>query len=113
MDITVYEKNDYIGGRSTCKVQVDDQNVQIAARGFHASNKNLVDTVDELKLTPVMLDGKVDTDLTGRSGDRWGVYVPCFFSCNFSKVNRIYALILSFSLQIRRFSFRLPSSSPL
>lgn len=81
VDITVYEKNDFIGGRSTCRVDVqDDQGndyytVQIAAKGFHASDKTLVDTVNQLKLTPVMLDGRQDTDLSGRSGERWGVYV--------------------------------------
>lgn len=79
VDITVYEKSDYVGGRTTCKIQVDDQVIQIAARGFHASNKNLVDAVRSLRLAPVMLDGKIDTDLTGRSGNRWGVYVSCSF----------------------------------
>lgn len=78
MNITVYEKSDYVGGRSTCKIKVNDQVIQIAARGFHASNKNLVDAVRSLRLTPVMLDGKGNTDLSGRSGDHWGVYVSRF-----------------------------------
>lgn len=52
--------------------------VQIAAKGFHAADKNLVDTVNQLGMTSVMLDGRQDTDLSGRSGDRWGVYVFSF-----------------------------------
>lgn len=78
VDITVYEKSDYVGRRTTCKIKVDDQVVQIAARGFHTSNKNLVDAIRGLNLAPVMLDGKDDTSLAGRSGDHWGVYVLCF-----------------------------------
>lgn len=82
VDITVYEKNDFVGGRTTCRVNAGDERndyiVQIAAKGFHASDKILVDTVNELRLTPVMLDGRQDTDLSGRSGERWGVYVFSF-----------------------------------
>lgn len=82
VDITVYEKNDFVGGRTTWRVDAGDERndyiVQIAAKGFHASDKNLVDTVNQLGLTPVMLDGRQDTDLSGRSGERWGVYVLSF-----------------------------------
>lgn len=99
MNITIYEKNDYIGGRSTCKVWIDDdQPIQIAARGFHASDKNLVDTVKGLGLSPVMLDGKDDTDLTGRSGERWGVYVySLFHTLSSGDIGEVYNLLTSYS----------------
>lgn len=98
VDITVFEKNEFVGGRTTCRVDVGDElneyTVQIAAKGFHASDKTLVDTVNQLGLTPVMLDGKQDTDLSGRSGDRWAVYVFDFLVVLHLVINDIPLLTL-------------------
>lgn len=107
VDITVYEKNDFVGGRTTYTVNVDGEGtVQIAAKGFHASDKILVDTVNQLGLTPVMLDGRQDTDLSGRSGDRWGVYVFSFLAILHLVVYDIPLLTLSNRFDGSRIVFR-------
>ncbi|RPB15047.1 FAD/NAD(P)-binding domain-containing protein [Morchella conica CCBAS932] len=77
VDITIFEKDSHIGGRSTRHISLSDEDgdtVQISATGFHESNQNLVQITKEVGLKPVWLDGRVDTDLSGRSGERWGVF---------------------------------------
>lgn len=110
VDITVYEKSDYVGGRTTCKIKVDDQIVQIAAKGFHTSNKNLVDAIRGLDLAPVMLDGKDDTSLAGRSGDLWGVYVLCFPSYLGESVSNVSLQLFSADMMARHSSTVKPTT---